>query len=118
MKAMRWIGAAALAGGVHGELMQWGRATVEVAGPTAGETGEPNPFLDYRMTVTFRQGDKTLVAPGDFAADGNAAETGATAGNVWRAELTPDAAGRWDYEVSFRAGKDVAIAAETDAGEA
>ena len=73
-----------------------------------GETATPNPFTDYRLDVTFRNGDTAFVVPGYYAADGNAAETGADAGNVWRVHFCPDKTGAWSYAASFKKGKNVA----------
>lgn len=98
---------------IEGELKQWHKVTLRMAGPFAQEgQAEPNPFLDYRMTVRFthESGAPAYEVPGYFAADGNAAETSATAGNIWRAHLAPDKVGRWDYEVSFQQGKMVTLA--------
>lgn len=78
-------------------------------GPQASETGTPNPFLDYRMTVEFSSEDTKIVVPGYFAADGNASETSADSGNVWRAHFWSIAPGEWTYRVRFVAGDDVAI---------
>ena len=52
--------------------------TLTFRGPKSDEAATPNPFRDYRLNVTFRSGDTKLVVPGFFAADGQAAETGAT----------------------------------------
>ncbi len=96
---------------VTGELQQWHKITLTVDGPSASEGGTPNPFLDYRMQVTFRHPKTGLTyqVPGYFAADGNAANSSATSGNKWRAHLSPDHTGEWTYEVSFRRGKEVAV---------
>src|SRR5574342_749377 len=97
---------------ITGELKQWHKVTLTVDGPFAQESNSvPNPFLDYRMTVTFihESGSPHYRVPGYFAADGNAAQTSATAGNKWRAHLSPDKPGRWSYEVSLLAGKHVAV---------
>ena len=63
------------------------------------------------MTVTFahESGSPSYRVPGYFAADGNAANTSATAGNKWRAHLAPDKTGRWTYRISFVSGKGVAL---------
>ena len=44
------------------------------------ELDEVNPFLDYRLNVTFshKKSAKEYLVPGFFAADGNAANTSAT----------------------------------------
>lgn len=102
---------------VLGELKQWHKVTVQVHGPFADEAGTgPNPFTDYRFDVTFTHGSgaPSYRVPGYFAADGNAANTGATAGNVWRAHFAPDRAGTWTYRIAFRHGPNVA----TDGGGA
>jgi len=103
---------------IDGERRQWHNVTLSFAGPATSETAEVNPFRDYRLNVTFTKGQKTYVVPGYFAADGNAAETGATQGNVWRVHFVPDEVGTWDYQVSFRTGKDVAASLDADAGSA
>jgi hypothetical protein len=54
--------------------------------------------------------------PGYFAADGNAADTSAVAGNKWRVHFVPDQTGAWKYAVSFRTGPEVAVSADPDAG--
>jgi hypothetical protein len=101
--------AAAEAGKVSGELKTWHKVTIDFAGPETGETATPNPFTDYRLDVTFRNGASTYVVPGYYAADGNAADTGTTAGNVWRVHFSPDKTGRWTYQASFKKGRLVAV---------
>jgi len=105
------------AGTVSGELRQWHRVTVTLDGPETSESAASNPFGNYRLDVMFSQGGRRFVVPGYFAADGNAAETGARVGNKWRAHFTPDRPGRWTYRVSFRTGEDCALADRLDAGE-
>ena len=90
------------AGEVSGELKTWHKVTVTFDGPRTSETADPNPFTDYRLNVTFSNGDKTYRVPGYYAADGNAAETSADSGNKWRVHFAPTAPGRCTYEVSFR----------------
>jgi len=129
---------------ITGELRQWHKVTLVIDGPRASQFGQtllvadeenatfnldvrpnagppgrlgfmhPNPYLDYRMTVTFRHesGEPVYQVPGYFAADGNAAESGSTSGNKWKAHLSPDKTGLWEWEVSFVAGVDVSIDAE------
>lgn len=97
---------------VTGELKQWHKVTLTFDGPFARERdNDPNPFTDYRLTATFthESGSPRYVLPGYFAADGNAANTSADAGNKWRAHLSPDKPGRWNYAVSFVKGKHVAV---------
>lgn len=96
---------------VLGELKQWHKLTLDLDGPYAHEKDNvPNPFTDYRMTVTFRHADgATFNVPGYFAADGNAANSGAESGTVWRAHFAPDRVGKWSYQVSFQQGEQAAI---------
>ena len=101
---------------ISGELRQWHDIVLTFDGPQADEGGDPNPFLDFRLEVTFRQGDAVYRAPGYFAADGDAAESGATAGDKWRVHFVPDRTGEWTYEASFRAGPAVAVDPAPDAG--
>jgi Domain of unknown function (DUF5060)/Putative collagen-binding domain of a collagenase len=103
---------------VSGELKTWHDVMLTFAGSETSETAEPNPFRDYRLTVTFVKGSKRYVVPGYYAADGNAAETSATSGNKWRVHFVPDEAGRWSFGVSFRAGPDVALSSRRMAGSA
>jgi len=105
---------------ITGEPRQWHKVTLTAAGPFANESdSSPNPFLDYRMTVVFshESGSPTYQIPGYFAADGIAAQSSATNGNKWRAHLSPDKPGRWNYAISIVTGKQVAVDDET-AGKA
>lgn len=105
---------------ISGELRQWHKVTLTLDGPEASEDGLVNPFLDYRMQIEFthtKSGLKHSV-PGYFAADGDAANTGASAGNKWRAHLSPEYLGSWTYQVSFRQGKGVAVSDDALAGSA
>ncbi len=112
--ALQGQGAAGSEVAVSGELRQWHKVTLTLTGPQADESSnEPNPFLDYRLTVTFthESGAPSYAVPGYFAADGDAAQSSATAGNKWRAHLAPDKTGRWNYRISFVSGKGVGLAA-------
>ena len=105
---------------VSGELRQWHKVTLTLAGPQADETASaPNPFLDYRLSVVFthESGTPSYSVPGYFAGDGNAGNSSATSGNKWRAHLAPDKTGRWNYRISFVSGKGVALASGS-AGQA
>ncbi len=98
---------------------QWHKVTLTLAGPEVDERqNDPNPFLDYRLTVAFRHasGEPAYTVAGYFAADGQAAETSATRGRCWRVHLSPDRPGFWHYKISMRRGKDVAIELQ-NAGE-
>ena len=107
---------------VSGEQKQWHNVTLTFDGPQASEEaqeGGPNPFMDYRLQVTFSHPKTGLTyqIPGYFAADGDAANTSATSGNKWRVHLAPDHVGQWNYTVSLRRGKNIAVSNDALAGE-
>lgn len=106
-------------GTVEGELKKWHSISLTFEGPEVSETDEYNPFLGYRLNVTFRHegGEEAYVVPGYFAADGNAAETSASSGNKWRVHFTVPNTGNWSYVASFRKGENIAINASSSAGE-
>lgn len=101
---------------VSGELMTWHRVTLEVLGPFVSEQSDPNPFLNYRLDATFTNGNTTYRVPGYFAADGNAAENSASEGAAWRVHFSPDQPGTWEYQISFRRGKEIALSTDPEAG--
>lgn len=104
---------------LSGELKTWHKVTLTFDGPQTSESADPNPFLDYRLQVDFKHQDTgtTYSVPGYYAADGDAANTGADNGNTWRVHFTPDATGEWSYSVSFRTGENVAVSEQKNPGE-
>ncbi|TYA84189.1 DUF5060 domain-containing protein [Seonamhaeicola marinus] len=88
---------------VKGELKKWHKVTLDFEGPETSEDAEENPFLNYKLDVTFKHSNsgKSYVIPGYFAADGDAGNTGATSGNIWRVHFSPDEVGEWTYKVRF-----------------
>ncbi len=102
---------------VEGELKQWHKVTLVLNGPETSEWAKENPFLDYKLDVTFTNGNKTYVVPGFYAADGNAAETSADEGNTWNVRFRPDKTGTWNYKISFRKGEDIVVKEGKDLGE-
>ena len=105
---------------ISGELKKWHPISITFDGPLAEENGTPNPFRDYRLTVTFTHSGSgsSINVPGFFAADGDAGETGASQGQKWRVFFTPHEEGKWTYSASFRTGEDVAISLDPSAGTA
>lgn len=103
---------------ITGELKKWHKVTLTFDGPEASEAGVPNPFTDYRLDVVFTNGSTSYRVPGYFAADGNAAETGATNGSKWRVHFAPDQAGTWHYQVLFRSGSNIITSTDLLAGAA
>lgn len=82
-------------------------------GPETSESAEKNPFTDYRLTVKFSSGEDEFAIRGFFAADGNAAESGADTGNKWKCRFSPGRPGQWKYEARMETGDWIAIAAES-----
>lgn len=113
---LKMIGEAILNPVVEGRRKIWHPLTVSFRGPAARETdNNPNPFLDYRLMVTFSgPGGVEYTVPGFFAGDGHDGGEG----NVWSARFTPCTAGRWTFRASFRKGKRIAVLFEPDAGDA
>ena len=105
-------------GVVANELRTWHGVSITFDGPATNESANPNPFLDYRLNVTFTNGSTNIVVPGYYAADGNASESGATSGNKWRVYFAPPLTGQWNYVASFRTGTDVAVSTSPSAGTA
>lgn len=105
---------------IDGERKLWHRLTLTYEGPSTSEDAPLNPFLSYRLMVTFTHArtGKTYWAPGFFAADGRAAETSAASGNKWRVYFTPDEEGEWEARASFRQGDQIAISLDPEAGRA
>lgn len=105
------------AAAVSGELRKWHRVSLTFDGPSTSEDANPNPFTDYRLNVTFTSpSGRSIIVPGFYAADGDAANTGTTAGSKWRVHLTPSETGNWSYVASFRQGSNVAISMDPNAG--
>jgi hypothetical protein len=97
-------------GVLTGELRKWHKITLGFNGPTMSETAEPNPFTYYALDVTFSHAvtAKTYIVPGYFAADGNAANSAASSGNVWLVHFCPNEEGESTYSASFLKGTNVA----------
>jgi hypothetical protein len=89
------------------------RVAVDLEGPVGDVATGVNVFADCLMECVWVHGEanETVVVQGFFAADGDAAETGATEGNVWRCLFSPWRNGEWTWSVRFRSGTDVAVGA-------
>ncbi|QEG23879.1 Kelch repeat-containing protein [Mariniblastus fucicola] len=92
--------------------------TLSFIGPQTAEDDDDNPFTNFRLNVIFKHAasDRTFEVRGFYAADGDAANTSATTGNVWQARFTPDRSGDWTYQATLRHGTDVAIDDEPNSG--
>ncbi|WP_172826969.1 DUF5060 domain-containing protein [Flammeovirga sp. SJP92] len=102
---------------ISGELKEWHTVTLIFDGPETYEQDPTNPFLDYRLDVTFTNGEEQFVIPGFYAADGNAAESSADKGNKWKVRFAPNKTGQWSYKASFVKGKNVAVADDISKAE-
>ncbi len=96
---------------------QWEKITLSFEGPAVSEQAVENPFLNYRMQVTFRSEALEYRIPGFYAADGNAGETSAESGSIWQVRFRPPTAGTWSYEAHLRKGSEIAVSDDPDAGE-
>lgn len=96
---------------IKGELKKWHKVTLVFEGPQTSEIAAENPFLNYRLNVTFTHSasQEKFVIPGYYATDGDAANTGAEAGNIWKVHFAPDKEGEWTYQVDFKKGKWAAV---------
>lgn len=103
---------------VSGELRKWHKITISFTGPNTSEDASFNPFLNYRLDVTFKNGNKEYVVPGYYAADGNAGATSAKSGSIWKVHFAPDEVGTWSFKASFRKGNNVAVNDNPLAGQA
>ena len=99
---------------VSGEGTKWFPITLDFDGPRASETDDsPNPFLDYRLTVTLTApSGASIVVPGFFDGDGQGNGTG----SVWRARFSANEVGEWRYVANFRRGDNVALSLDANAG--
>ncbi|WP_249558373.1 DUF5060 domain-containing protein [Cellulophaga sp. 20_2_10] len=102
---------------IEGKLEEWNKVTISFNYEEFHENDEDNPFLNYRLNVTFKNGDEEIIIPGFFAADGNAAETSAKKGLVWQVRFMPNKIGKWTYKASFRKGNEIAINDDEIAGK-
>lgn len=100
------------------QIKAWEKHTLTFKGPETSESADENPFLSYRLNVTFKLDDRLLVIPGFYASDGNAAQSGSDRGNAWKVHFRPDQAGLWTYKVSFRKGENIATSDDPTAGTA
>ena len=88
---------------------QWHTVDLSFEGPELSETGDINPFLDYQLIVSLENAGSQYHVRGFFAADNQAAETGAASGKFWKARFTPDTPGNWSYTATLYHGDSVAL---------
>jgi hypothetical protein len=106
-------------GQVSGTLRKWHPITIAFTDTVQrDERDTDNPFRNYRLQVYLLHPvtGTVHVVPGYFAADGQAADTGATSGDQWHAKFAPDHYGQWYYLASFRTGVDITAGLDPRAG--
>lgn len=96
---------------------KWHTTTLTFKGPMVSESDAVNPFTDYRLMVEFQLGNTIYKVRGFYAADGNAADSGADRGDLWQVRFTPSKTGAWTYKARLSQGKDVALSRDFNAGE-
>ncbi len=84
--------------------------TLTLEGPALNEREGRNPFTDVRLDWTLKHDGKSWTVPGYFAGCGDAADTGCTGGNVWRAHFVPLFEGEYSWSIDFSIGPDIAVA--------
>ncbi|MEL6256993.1 MAG: DUF5060 domain-containing protein, partial [Bacteroidota bacterium] len=96
---------------LEGELRRWHKTSLTFDGPNTSEQGNPNPFTDFNMEVSFTHtaSNTTYKIPGYYAACGTAEENSCESGNKWRVHFSPGRTGEWTWVASFKTGTDVAI---------
>lgn len=98
-------------------FMQWHTITLSFKGPETSEAAQENPFLNYRLSVEFKNKDTKQSIRGFYAADGDAAETSAKKGNIWQVRFTPDKTGKWSYSAKLSKGDRIALNDDLNMGE-
>ncbi len=98
-------------------VMQWHKLQLSFNGPETSETDATNPFTDYRLSVTFTQGEKRQTIRGFYAADGNSAQTGSNTGDIWQVRFSPDTIGKWQWQARLSKGKNIILNPDLTAGE-
>ena len=97
--------------------MQWHTITLSFKGPETSELAQENPFLNYRLSVAFKNEETQQTIRGFYAADGNASETSSNAGSTWQVRFTPGKTGKWSYAAKLSKGDSIAISNDLNAGK-
>ncbi len=95
---------------------QYHTVTLSFTGEETSETSEENPFLNYLLTVQFSKDSITKTVRGFYAADGNAGETSANAGAVWKVRFNPQSTGKWTYNAKLSKGDSIALLGKHEKG--
>lgn len=90
-----------------GTYKKWEEITLEFTASHADlsqTSSNPNPFLDYKLTVLISKGSKSYTIPGYFVGDGNGG-----GGKKWRAHFNAESEGTWNYTATLVTGGGVAV---------
>lgn len=98
-------------------VQKWHTLTLSFEGKNTSETDENNPFLNYKLEVELKIGNKTKRVRGFYAADGNAANSSADHGNIWQVRFNPDEIGTWTYSAHLYKGEKIALTTDTKGEE-
>ncbi len=112
---LKLLGQAIMDWTCEGERLPFHPLVLTFRGPHSHQKAQdPNPFLDFRLQVTFTSpGGRKYVVPGFFDGDG----FGGPRGNIWRVRFAADGPGRWNFRASFRRGPAVAVSLDPKAAE-
>ena len=80
-----------------------------VDGPATSERDARNPFLHYRLDLDLTHTGQTQRIPGYYAADGDAADSGADAGGTWCVRFRPEMPGSYTYTLRLQQGDSIAL---------
>jgi len=96
----------------------YGHHKICVTGPQLSESSKTNPFTDVRLLLKIEDGPEgKMTIPGYFAADGNAAESGASSGNQWCVHARGFAKGVYQGTLYFEQGEKLALYQNNIKGE-
>ena len=80
-----------------GSFQKWSKVEIALTGPSRTATGEPNPFEDDLVSVTFTgPSGQTYVVPGFYNGD----NAGGVNGNKWVVRFAADEVGSWTFSSS------------------
>jgi hypothetical protein len=94
---------------ITGERRVWHAMTFSIEGRDSGEQDANNPFLNSRLEGVFSKGERRHTVTGYYAADGNAGQSGADRGNIWRIHFVADEPGQWQYQMRLYEGNRIAL---------
>ncbi len=91
---------------------------LDFTGPEVAEDDSDNPYTSFRLEAVFTDvNGLEYNVPGFFAADGEAAETSASSGDVWRVKWSPPTEGKWSYVVKMYQGDNAYLQTISDLEE-